>query len=279
MANSAHPADHRFHETPLVLFSTLGIAGAGIGAATLVRAFLSSSLPVVSRSEALLLSLLLGVGTLISAGHLGRPLRGPLALRRLGKSPLSNEILAVGIALLGAGLCVGLPADFALRWIASVLACLGSLGFLLALGAVYDIPGQLAWRGSAVFQPLALATAWGLLLGFDRSFSPEVAGGVSVFLVVLLLDGVLVVGRNALTNRGRRLGVPVHPGVFRWRGILLATRLVSSGVAAALTILGDLDGAALLALSLALLVDRFGFYGLAIRWTSESEVARVEALL
>jgi hypothetical protein len=36
---------------------------------------------------------------------------------------------------------------------------------------------------------------------------------------------------------------------------------------------------ALLLFGLALLLDRFGFYALALRQTAESEVARVEALL
>jgi hypothetical protein len=59
----------------------------------------------------------------------------------------------------------------------------------------------------------------------------------------------------------------------------MGARLALSALAAPLALLGGWWSLALCALSLALILDRFGFYALAVRQTSESEVARVEGLL
>ena len=54
---------------------------------------------------------LLAVGLLASVGHLGRPLRGYLALARVGSSPLSTEVSIVAVVVIAALLGVFLPAQ------------------------------------------------------------------------------------------------------------------------------------------------------------------------
>ena len=152
------PVRH-FHELPLVLFTTLGIAGAGVGSAHLLRVGFEAGALALSVREGVLLSTLLFLGLILSAGHVGKPLRGPLALKGVGRSPLSNEVLALGVTLgmgvlsLGAeGLFggSGFSPDSRLPGAVGLLASLGSVAFLLALGALYDLPGRLTWQGPVV---------------------------------------------------------------------------------------------------------------------------------
>jgi DMSO reductase anchor subunit len=279
MASPASREGRRFHELPLVLFSALGIAGGGIGAANLLGVLLAGGDLALARLEAILLSALLVLGVLVSAGHLGQPRRGPLALKGVARSALSNEILALGIALAGGLVAAFLPRGHSLLGAAGLLASLGSVAFLLALGAVYNLPGQLAWRGPVVIYPLVLGTAWGLLLGAGTDGGPAAAATARLLWTALLMDGALVLIRNSGMERVRRVGAPSYSRIFRVRGLLMGARLALSTIATPLSFLSSYWGLAVFALSAALLLDRFGFYGLAVRKTAESEVARVEALL
>jgi DMSO reductase anchor subunit len=274
----SHPVGG-FHEWPLVLFTAMGMAGGGIGAARTLQGFLSGRLPSLTRTESILLSVLLATGFLISAWHLGRPLRGHLALRGMGRSPVSNEVAALGVTLTGALLGAGLPSGHPLQAVSDLVAGIGSIAFLLAVGVVYRLPGQLAWRGMAVFQPLVLGTAWGLLATAQRPGSAAVGPVLRMALVALLLDGVLVLIRNAAMERAGREGAASYPGVFRFRGLVMGARLASSALLTPLAILEGQWEMAIVVLSVACLLDRFGFYTLAVRHTTESEVVRVEALL
>jgi anaerobic dimethyl sulfoxide reductase subunit C (anchor subunit) len=268
-----------FHELPLVLFTAMGMAGGGIGAARVLQGALSGRLPTLTRAESILLSVLLGTGFLISAWHLGRPLRGHLALRGLGRSPLSNEVVALGVTLTGALLGAGLPPTHRLQGVSDLVAGVGSVAFLLAVGVVYRLPGQLAWRGMVVFHPLVLGTTWGLLMTDARLGSPTAEATLRTVLVALLVDGVLVLVRNAAMERAGRKGAASYPGVFRFRGLVMGARLASSALLTPLALLEGQWWIAVGILSLACLLDRFGFYALSVRQTTESEVARVEALL
>jgi DMSO reductase anchor subunit len=274
----SHPGGG-FHEWPLVLFTAMGMAGGGIGASRVVQGVLSGSLPSLTRADSILLSVLLGTGFLVSAWHLGRPLRGHLALRGMGRSALSNEVVALGATLTGALLGAALPSGHPLQAVSDLAAGLGSIAFLLAVGAVYRLPGQLAWRGVAVLHPLVLGTAWGLLMTAAGLGSPAAEATLRTVLVALLVDGVLVLVRNAAMERAGREGAASHPGVFRFRGLVMGARLASSALLTPLALLEGQRWIAVGALSLACLLDRFGFYALSVRQTTESEVARVEALL
>jgi len=263
----------------LVLFTALGVAGGGIGAASLLRAALSWMPPHLTRIEAVALSALLGIGFLISAGHLGKPLRGPLVIRRFGRSALSNEVIALGVALFGGLSAVGLPSTHPLQGMVDLVAVLGSVAFLLAVGAVYHLPGRPTWRGIVVLQPLVLGVAWGLLRMVGSLEGASTGTWVRALWVTLLLDGVLVLLRNAAMERAGRVAAPSYPRAFRRRGLVMGARLSLSALLTPLALLGGRWGIALCALSLACLLDRFGFYALAVRETTESEMARVEALL
>jgi anaerobic dimethyl sulfoxide reductase subunit C (anchor subunit) len=257
----------------------MGMAGGGIGASRVLQGVLSGSLPSLTRAESILLSVLLGTGFLVSAWHLGRPLRGHLALRGMGRSPLSNEVVALGATLTGALLGAALPSGHPLQAVSDLAAGLGSIAFLLAVGSVYRLPGQLAWRGVAALHPLVLGTAWGLLTAAPRLGSPSEGPILRTVLVALLLDGVLVLIGNATMERAGREGAASYPGVFRFRGLVMGARLASSALLTPLALLEGRWPLAVVALSVACLLDRFGFYALAVRHTTESEVARVEALL
>jgi hypothetical protein len=60
---------------------------------------------------------------------------------------------------------------------------------------------------------------------------------------------------------------------------LLWIRIALGSALPASLLLLDSVGGTLLSLTLGVVVDRLAFYGLAWRWTTEAEVASVEALL
>ena len=100
-----------FHEWPLVLFTALTIVGSGLATSWLCLGLIGW-LPLVPPAIIMMLiTVFLGVGFLSSVGHLGRRLRGHLALIRVGRSPLSNEVLLLGLALLVSGAGTGLAED------------------------------------------------------------------------------------------------------------------------------------------------------------------------
>ena len=97
--------------------------------------------------------------------------------------------------------------------------------------------------------------------------------------VVLISDGVLVYFRIRTQSAAQRRGEAAFPRFLpmgRWlHGIRL---LLTLGLVPALLLAGW-SWAAVVAFSLALLVDRVAFYTLVVMENTESEVARVEGLL
>jgi len=269
----------RFHEGPLVLFTALATAGGGIGAASLVRALVQGTMPGLSNRERVLVAGLLASGAVLSAGHLGRPSRGPLAFRGLGRSPLSAEVLALtltaGCALLGA--TWGGTGN--LRVVLDGLTGVGSVALLLLIGGVYRLPGQLAWGGAVTIQPLATGSAWGLLWVVGQDGIGPGTGLVTALWVAFLADAVLAGYRLIRLEEAGYRGEIVHPGAFHRRRPLQLGRLALSSLASPALLLAGAPVLALLAFSGSLLVDRYAFYALAVRQTTESEIARVEALL
>ena len=266
-----------FHELPLVLFSALATAGAGVGAVHLLSGFLGNGW-AFSPARALVVTCLLLVAGVISGFHLGRPLRGPLALRGSGRSPLSNEILALAAAVVFAGSGLILPDGPWMPFL-GVLAALFSLFFLLALGKVYVLPGQVAWRGLAATAPLVMGLTWGLIL--DVGLSGGIPGSFGRVLVWagLILDGAISLGRWRSLEVWAGESQVVHPALFRRRRLLLGARIALASLATPGALLwAGWDAAAAVFLG-AVLLDRFGFYALALRQTTEAEVRRVEALL
>lgn len=272
-----------FHELPLLLFSILGIAGAGVGAAHLLRIPLAGCPPSLSWLEGVLMTGLLSVGGLLSAAHLGKPLRGPLALRRIGRSALSNEVLALVLALGAtvAGLLLPVLTEVWEPYLGTlgIVAGVSSLGFLLALGALYNLPGQASWRGFVVAQPWVLGTTWGLLAIPAPGWNATGFVALLVLLPLLLLDGSLAILRLMRTRRAASTGTLTYPPFLLWGSRALGLRIFLGFILVPAFLLGGWVWGALGALTVALILDRVAFYTLAAQVTTESEVARVEGLL
>jgi DMSO reductase anchor subunit len=236
-------------------------------------------MPVLSLPERLLLAGLLVGGAVLSAGHLGRPSRGPLALRGLGRSPLSAEVFVLTVTA-GCALLASIPVGTStLRTILDGLTSVGSVALLLLIGAVYRLPGQLAWGGPVTVQPLVAGSAWGLLWAVGLDEVGPGAGLVAALWVALLADAVLAGYRLIRLEDAPDRGEILHPRAFHRRRPLQMGRLALSSLASPVLLLTGAPVLALLAFSGSILVDRYAFYALAVRQTTESEVARVEALL
>jgi len=125
-----------------------------------------------------------------------------------------------------------------------------------------------------------MAITWGLLVSLEGwSGAPSPPALFPVFWIALVADGILAGYRYTSLVRMRRGGEASYPSLFkRWKG-LWGSRILLSHLVTPLALALDTWSLAVLTLSLAVLVDRFAFYALAVRVTTESEVARVDALL
>lgn len=268
-----------FHEAPLVLFSGLAVAGGGLGAAHLVLS-LPGWLPWIPQPGVItLIALCLLAGLVLSVGHLGRPFRGPLALKRLGKSPLSNEVLVAGLAA-GAGLTglllpVGHPLAAPVYLAATVLSVLT----IPALGTVYLLRGQLTWTRMTVAHPLVLGTGFGLMLLFETlSVGVRVRAEILI-LVFLLVDGFLIVKRAGAVNRALTEGVAAHPAIMEARGAAFILRVLLGVLLPAWFLMESQLGLSVSFLLVAIFLDRLLFYGLSVEASTEAGVKRVEEIL
>jgi DMSO reductase anchor subunit len=268
-----------FHELPLVLFTALAIGGAGVGTAHLTL-FLLGWVPLAPAMRVMaLLGVLLGVGLLFSVGHLGRPFRSALALFRIGRSPLSNEVLVVGVALAASLVSLALPAGHFLVVPLTVTALVSSVLTLLALGLVYRLPGQLTWGGPVLAQPLVLGVAFGLTVLLGALPAGTRARGELLILLILLVDGLLVWERTRRTAGVLNRGVPTHPRFLGQRGSAVILRILMGILLPAAALLWGRSELAGIFLFLNLFLDRFLFYGLAVRCGTEAEVERAETAL
>jgi len=282
-----------FHEAPLVAFTALATAGAGLGAGRIVLGATGEGAWAASRGEALLVLLLLALGTAASTFHLGRPLRAGLALRGMGRSALTTEVMTLGAAVAAAALAAFLPLGSSVGHLAGILLPWLCLGVLVTLGTVYRLPGQVVWEGSAFLRPLALGVVFGMLaLGVSGGWD---MGGVAIWVLLLvwLADAFLLLLHARRLEGERGKAQPSHPVLFARRRSLLALRLLLVNVSAFLAILLALvEGALptgfplawtlqtiLVSVAAGVLLDRFLFYALAIRRTTEGEVGRVEDAL
>jgi anaerobic dimethyl sulfoxide reductase subunit C (anchor subunit) len=273
------PSGKRFHELPLVLFTALAVVAAGIGASRIVLSLAGVGEWLPTREQAAAVAGLMALGIAFSTLHLGRPFRAGLAVRGMGRSPLSNEVLVAGTTVLAAGLVVFEPQGDALTSSAGALVPVLSVGVLVTLGLVYRLSGQPAWRGLVVLGPLllglifgvAMQTAWGAWGG-----SPPLP---DVLVVAFLLDLLLTVARGVSLEEARRLGRAAYPGIFHRRAAILGGRVLLVDL---LPPLGFFLGWGLPAVTVLLagvVLDRFAFYGLAVERTTEAEVGRVEAVI
>ena len=279
MARNEPRAEAAFHELPLVLFTALATAGAGVGAAQLLLGFMGWASFAPSEWVFAVISTLVAVGLLFSVGHLGRPFRGPFALLRLGKSSLSNEVLVVGAVLATSLLSMVLPAGHPLVVPVGFMALVSSFLLLLALGQVYHLPGQLAWAGPARIHPLVLGIAFGLSILMRSLPDGTQARGEILLLVILSVDGLLVWDRARRIGVALSWGVPTRPWFMGRRGASFTLRIVLGILLPAGALLQGWLELAGVFLFLNLFLDRLLFYGLAVRRNTESEVMRAEAAL
>ena len=268
-----------FHELPLVLFTGFSVAGAGVGAAHFLLACLGW-VPWVPPSEmTTLILVLVALGLLFSAGHLGRPFRSPLALLRSGRSSLSNEVLAVGLVLVASLLSATLPVGHILMALSGVATLVSSVLLLLALGQVYHLPGQLTWSGPARIHPLVLGLAFGLTLLMGTLPMGTRARSEILVLVLLSIDGLLVWERARRIGNALEWGIPAQRRFISHRGLAFTLRILLGILLPAGALIRGWPELAGLSLFMNLLLDRLLFYGFAVRRNTESEVMRVEAAL
>lgn len=234
---------------------------------------------VPSRAVLLLLTGSVAAGVLVSAGHLGRPLRGGLAILRLGRSPLSNEVAVVAATALAAVGALVVPADQLMGDFLALLAMAGSPAMLVALALVYRLPGQRAWGGAALTQPLVAGTCVGLLvlLVVGRATLPQ--GAPLLFYGLILADSLVFVLRWRQIETSLPLGEATHPAVQKLRGPFSILRVLTVDLLPVLAVFAGRPVTGAVVLALGLFLDRWLFYGLAVRHTTEAGLRRVERIL
>ncbi|MFO7693192.1 MAG: hypothetical protein R6V57_08930 [Vicinamibacterales bacterium] len=256
---------------PLVAFTSLAIAGAGLVAAT---AFVELLHGLVSGRMVAAGAVLLAAGLLVSLGHLGRKRRAPLSGRGAGRSALSNEALAAGLALAAAALAAGL--DLAGAHVRTVTAIAGAVNaaFLVSMGLVYRIRGQRTWRGFSAATPLT----GGLAFGAIAVQTSAGTGGVFVGTLLFIAADALIFSRRWRDVAGIAFteSTLANPW-FVNRSQLLAARFFLFDVIPFFLLAVTPTPAAVLVAAAGLVVDRFSFYALAVQHTTEHEIAGVEA--
>jgi DMSO reductase anchor subunit len=277
MSESKAPSGKAFHELPLVLFTALAVVAAGIGASRIALTLAGVGEWLPTREEAAAVGGLLALGIAFSTLHLGRPFRAGWAVRGVGRSALSNEVLVAGTTVIAAGALVFLPPAHPVGAFWGTLVPVFSLAVLVTLGLVYRLPGQLAWRGLTVLGPLVLGLVFGLAMQTAWGAWGGVRSPSDVLVVALLLDLLLAVARGVGLEEARRFGAPTHPGIFRRRAAILGGRVILVDLLLPLGLFMGWNLPAVIVLLAGVVLDRFAFYGLTVQRTTEAEVGRVEA--
>jgi hypothetical protein len=261
---------YRLHEWPLVAFTALAVAGAGMIFSPAVAAALGLEWTAVPRLVPAG-GVLLGAGMIVSLVHLGRPRRAPLALAAAGRSVLSAEVLLAGATLAGAMWASVVPRSLPANFAASSLA----VAFLVSVGLVYNLRGHYWWRGLAAVAPLNLGATLAAL-AIAASLPLHRSPATPAVLVLAGTDAILFVARLVRHSRIPRPFRRRHPALFAPTLPLVASRLALANLLPVLLVLGGRPGPATAALALGILVDRFAFYALSAQHTTEVEIAVVE---
>jgi DMSO reductase anchor subunit len=272
------PPSWRIDEAPLVAFTAAAIAGAGVAVSRPLAWMMGLPASAPGRDAAIAVLLLVGGGLLTSVLHLGRPGRMTKAIRRTGKNALSNEVVLASVTVGAALILAALPVSE--LWIQPlwVFLSLAAFGLLVSLEAVYSIPAQLAWSGIPALTPLPLALLFG-----STSYAPAAIAGsdavIRFIIGLVVVDAVLWILRCRRVEKARRLGTAVHAEIMAARGWLAGVRFALITLLFPVAVIFGSWVSALVLLGLGLLLDRFAFYGLAVRQTAESEIARVETVI
>jgi DMSO reductase anchor subunit len=259
--------------TPLVWFTSLAIGGAGMIAAAALRMRTEPAAPAVALAVGILA---LGAGLLVSTLHLGRKSRAPLALRGVGRSALSHEIvLAAATVAAGLTLLVMNWQAYPYVWARIAAAATATL-FLLSIGRVYHLGGQRTWRGAAVLMPLTAGLVCGEVFLQAIGNAPIREFGLALWLVSI--DALVFACRWRTLTRTASAGTPRRVDADRLRNLPAARLLIFDVIP---LVLLDMNAArlAFVAVAVGLAFDRWLFYALAEQHTTEAEIARVEAII
>jgi DMSO reductase anchor subunit len=269
----------RWHEWPLVLFSALSIGGAGIAVAIPVARPVGWLDRAAEPGLWFISGMMVGTAILVSVFHLGRIWRSHYALRRIGFSPLSTEIFLAAILVplaLAQAISTGLDG---LSPLLPYLSGLAALSVLLLIGLVYNLDGQLSWKGPAAAIPLIQGMAFGLTVVLAVSLGESDYRGSPGPAALIVIDGGIHLLRWKKISNQRTLGTPSHPEVVsQWKRLLLL-RSVISHVLPLVAILVSLPAVAMALLAVGIVHERVLFYALASQHTHEAEIARVDEVI
>lgn len=256
---------------PLVAFTSLAIAGAG-----LVAADAAVGAPGGSTGFAAAGAVLMGAGIAVSLVHLGQKRRAGLAARGIGRSALSNEAAAAIVAALAAAAAALFGAAGRPNAAVSAVAGLASAAFLLSIGLVYRVGGQRTWRGFTVATPLT----GGLAFGAVTLHAASAAGGIPAETLLAVAADTLVFSRRWRDIVAMR--VPAAVGTDAWwrrRAQALGARFFLLDALPVFLLATGAARAAAICAAAGLVVDRVAFYALAVQHTTEFEAGLVEERL
>jgi DMSO reductase anchor subunit len=261
----------------------LAILGGGLAAGRLPLSILGIAGWTPGRVEGAFVALPVGIGLAVSLLHLGRRSRMLQALRRTGCSALSTEVALAGLTASAASAFCVLPITDRYVGLASLLwsvTALFSLALLFAIAWVYRLPGQLSWGVTAAPSPVVLGLAFGMLARIQPEYeNVRPTAAIATIFVLLAADGFLYVLRWLSLEQRPDSGVPAHARFFKARRLVLYARLLLAPALPLFAILFDAYGAAEALLAFGIATDRFAFYALALRQTTEAEVVRIERLI
>lgn len=264
---------HQTSQTSLVAFTSLAIGGAGLIAANALAMLPGQPTSLLALSAGLAL---LAAGLVVSLTHLGRPGRAPKALRRTGQSALSNEVLLCSIALGCGAMAAAEAAGVIGAWWVRPAAGAVAVIFLLSIGLVYRLGGQLTWRSATVLTPVTSGCAFGVIALQCLNLEDGVLNGV---LLVMVIDAAVFVQRWREIEVIVRAAPPEETPWMRRRHQLLAARFFLLFAVPLFLLLAWPSQSIVFVAACGLLVDRFGFYALALHQTTEVEASRIDAVI
>jgi len=258
---------------PLVAFTSLAIAGAGlvVAAACLDLGHHHACPPAVMAGV-----VLQALGIAVSLGHLGQKQRAALAVRRTGRSALSNEVVSASLALASGVFAAGMGAWGRPNPTVTLIAGVVNAVFLVSIALVYRLRGQETWRGASVLTPLTGGCAFGAIT--IQAWS--VTGGVlNMVMLLIVLDAAVFVQRWREVAAIRIPAASLTGSGISHRDQLLGARLILLDVLPFVLLLAWPTALVAAVAAAGLVVDRTGFYALALQRTTEHELADVEEIL
>lgn len=200
--------DAGFSGWSLAVFTALAPAGAVAFALAAAFMLACRSMPSASRdrmNHALIVPLgVAWAGFIASATHLGTPANALHAVAGIGRSPLSNEVVAVVAFLFFAGVywLYTYKIAYSRRLadalaVASILSCIGMVAFMACAYSVPTVVSWDSWHTPANLAVSALAGGCALAASLLRAFLPDTLRWLAVLrralpVAIVVLAGMLV---------------------------------------------------------------------------------------